>query len=136
MSQLKKLYELYTKYNKICNFIVIYVQEAHSNDQWKLNSNDKKGIDIAQHQKIEDKINGCKEMIEIWKEEVDGMNEVIELGKFKIVCDDIDCNTEIKFNVYPERIYLLNKDYTIAVKGGYGPMGFDPDIIDEFLSDK
>ena len=38
-------------------------------------------------------------MIDNWKDEVDGMGEAIELGKFKIVCDDIDCNAEIRFNV-------------------------------------
>ena len=136
MRNLKKLYSYYTKYNKICNFIVIYVQEAHSTDQWSLTSNNKKGINIQQHQSIEDKINGCKEMIEIWKSEAEGIGEAINLGKFQIVCDDIDCNAEIKFNVYPERIYILNKDNTIALKGGYGPYDFRAEVIEEFFFDK
>ena len=136
METLKRLYELYTKYNSICNFIVIYVQESHSSDQWNIESNKKKGIDILQHIKIKDKINACKELINIWKDEVDGIEEAIELGKFKIVCDDIDCNAEIKFNVLPERIYMLDKDDTIAFKGGYGPWDFDVNIIDRFLCDK
>ena len=136
MKNLKRLHELYTKYNSICNFIVIYIQEAHSNEEWNLESNQKKGIDISQHRKIKDKINACKELIDIWKDEVDGIEEAIELGKFKIVCDDIDCNAETKFNALPERIFILNKNNTIAVKGGYGPDDFDINIIDRFLSRK
>ena len=89
-----------------------------------------------QHKKIEDKIEACKELINIWKDEVKEIGEAIELGKIKIVCDDIDCNTEIMFNVYPERVIILNKDNTVAVKGDYGPLGFDVNIIEKYLCDK
>ena len=136
MENLGKLYELYAKYNSICNFVVIYVQEAHPTDEWSMKINEKKNINLLQHRQIEDKIASCKELINIWKDESKGFDQAIDSGKFKIVCDDIDCNVEIKFNAFPERIFLLDQYHKIAVKGGYGPFDFDPTMIDQFLCNK
>ena len=136
MMKLQEIYELYTKYNSVCNFIVIYLQEAHSSDGWNFKWNQEREIDILYHKKIDDKINACNQMIDIWKDEVAGIDKAIELNKFKIVCDDIDCNVDQKFNATPERIIILDKDNTVAVKGAYGPLGFNTGIVDKFLSDK
>ena len=135
MSQLRELYNLYNKYNSICNFIIIYIEEAHAENEWKLPWNIDKNVNIMQHKTISDKINACKQMINIWKDEINEMKEIIESGKFKIVCDDIDCGIEKIFNALPERIIILNKDGTIAVKE-YGPLGFNTKVVDQFLFQK
>ena len=115
---------------------MIYIEEAHPTNKWKLGWNTYKKINITQHKTIHDKINACKQMINIWKDGVDGFQEVIESGKFKIVCDDIDCKIEQKFNAGPERLVVLNKDHKIACKSDYGPLGFDTKVVDKFLFDK
>eukprot|EP00484_Ammonia_sp_Unknown_P030907 CAMPEP_0197024842 /NCGR_PEP_ID=MMETSP1384-20130603/5325_1 /TAXON_ID=29189 /ORGANISM="Ammonia sp." /LENGTH=135 /DNA_ID=CAMNT_0042453299 /DNA_START=184 /DNA_END=591 /DNA_ORIENTATION=- len=133
MAGLAKYYQLYSKYHAICNFVVIYIQEAHAVDEWK---DDENKVELLQHQSMQDKIKACEQLIEIWKAEVEGVDKAIDEGKLKIVCDEFDGRVEQAFNAYPERLYILDKDNKVALKGGYGPYYFDVDDVEQFLKEK
>ena len=44
--------------------------------------------------------------------------------------DRIDNKTQIDYDAWPDRIYVVNADGTIAYNGAKGPRGFEPlDIV-------
>lgn len=39
------------------------------------------------------------------------------------------------YSAWPERLYVLRADGTLAYKGGMGPMWFEPDEVEEWLQE-
>jgi len=38
------------------------------------------------------------------------------------------------FNAWPERLYVISTDGTVAYQGGKGPYGFDPEELATFVA--
>jgi hypothetical protein len=50
------------------------------------------------------------------------------------VVDGLDDAVSLAYNGWPERIYVLRPDGTIAYRGGLGPFGFDPRAAGDALA--
>mmetsp|Transcript_23586 Transcript_23586/g.20649 ORF Transcript_23586/g.20649 Transcript_23586/m.20649 type:complete len:132 (+) Transcript_23586:39-434(+) len=87
---------LYDKYNENgINFVSIYIQEAHANDEWPIRT--KKELRINQHTNIAEKVKAAKFMQEYtgWK--------------IPLFVDGIDGdNFENRFHAWPFRVFAMD----------------------------
>lgn len=102
-------------------FFIIYVREAHATDGSQAQQNVRDGVLVANHKTIEEREEAAKHCAE-------------ELGiKIPILMDSMDDKTERAYQGWPDRIYIVGKDGTIAYAGAKGPRGFNPKEAQELL---
>ena len=51
-----------------------------------------------------------------------------------LLLDDMNNSADDAFAGWPERLYVIGADGTIAYKGGTGPFNFDPEELDAWLA--
>jgi hypothetical protein len=56
--------------------------------------------------------------------------------KIPMVVDPMDNPAEEAFAGWPERLYVIDESGTVVYKGRVGPMGFDPDELEEWLEQR
>ena len=105
------------------NFFLIYIREAHSVDGWQVDSNTADDILFKDHKDSEDReqtASACQSGLKL---------------SIPVLIDTMDNVADIIFGAWPERIYILSREGTVAYQGGKGPYGFDPEALHSFLSD-
>jgi alkylhydroperoxidase family enzyme len=112
---------LKARYGDRVEFLGVYVREAHPTDGWRMKSNDKAGITIAQP------------ITKLGREAIAG--ECCSALKMTIplVVDDIDDRVGHLYSGMPDRLYLIDKNGRIAYKGGRGPFGFTPGELEQAI---
>ncbi len=50
-----------------------------------------------------------------------------------VLLDGMDNAADRAYGAWPERLYVLSREGTIAYQGGKGPYGFDPAELEDFL---
>jgi hypothetical protein len=105
-------------------FVIVYIKEAHSDDEWQMESNREGQVVYEQPKTFEARM-------ELAKAFVDRM-EV----KTPTLVDDIRNTALACYSAWPERIYVIDSGGTIAYKGGMGPFYFKPVELAEFLQSK
>lgn len=98
-------------YGDVAEFFVVYIREAHASDsKWPMAVPDREKIltprTIGQRRTIAQK---CLTKL-----------------KLDIPCliDDMDNAVERAYDAHPDRLFVVDVDGTIAVRGGPGPWGF------------
>ena len=116
-----ELERIYKQYKGKADIKVVYVREAHPADGWRMPVNDRAGI-VINNPKTSDEREAvagtCAQMLKI---------------SIPIIVDGIDDAVEKKYAGWPDRIYIISKDGTIAFKGKPGPAGFKPREAEEAL---
>jgi len=136
MANLSRFHRLFEEYRDIADFTVIYVKEAHASDSWFVLSNNV-GRRYAEH--IGDRIEGLKEMIDLWGQSVDGLDSALSAGhsgsSFEFLADNLDNEFSGRMGAEPERVYIV-EDKKVVFKGGFGPFFYDLDEVEKFLEQK
>ncbi len=116
--------ELREKYADVAEFAFIYIKEAHPEDEWQVDSNTEDEVIYSQPTSLDERLEIARSFLE-------------EMGvETTTLVDDI-CNTaNACYAAWPERIYIIETDGTIAYKGGMGPFYFEPEDIDRYLSER
>ncbi len=102
------LRDLYTQYNNLVQFLVIYIREAHPIDGWDMGS----AYRINDPQTIEE------------RRKVAGMCETGLQYGIRTYVDEMDDAVMAAYAAWPERLYLVGQDGRVAYAGGPGPFGF------------
>ena len=113
--------ELHKKYGDKVEFLAVYVREAHPTDGWRMPSNDRAGIAIAQPHKLADRnavAVKCSNTLEI---------------SMPLLVDDIDDRVGHAYSGMPDRLYIIDRDGRVAYKGGRGPFGFKSREMEQSL---
>ena len=97
---------MYDKYGEQVQFLVVYIREAHPND------------DHPQPIDFEQRASHAKEMC-----------GALELS-IPTVIDNLDNKVGNAYAGFPDRLYLIGKDGNIAYKGARGPFGFKPEELE------
>ena len=118
------LEQLRTDFEGQAEFLLVYVKEAHPEDEWISPGNTKHGIMINQPTTIEERLNVAQVFVQKMGVEAD------------ILVDDMDNTADQIYAAWPEKIYVVDETGTIIFKGGIGPYFFDPDEVREFLEDR
>jgi hypothetical protein len=103
-------------------FINVYVREAHPIDGWRMVSNDRAGIAVAQPKTNEERCDVASKCCA-------ALHMTIPL-----VVDDIDDHVGHAYSGMPDRLYLVDRDGKVAYKGGRGPFGFKPGELEQQIA--
>src|SRR5258708_33838972 len=99
------------KYKGKIEFLLVYIREAHPTDGWQVAANERDGILVSSA-----KTYGEKEEL--------ASACVRNLGiKFTTVVDNLDNKVELSYAGWPDRLYLVGKDWRVGWKGMPGPQG-------------
>ena len=105
-------------------FLLVYIREAHAADEWRMESNDNRGITVFQPTNFDDRTSaarGCTgDLMISMPAVVDGMDDAVAKA----------------YGAWPDRIYVIDAQGRIAYQGGVGPFGFKPGEVREVLRDQ
>ncbi len=105
---------MYSKYRDRAAFLFVYIQEAHPDDGWKLDSNAKDEVVVSKPTS--------------WTERKSVAGSCCASLDLTMPCvvDTMDNEVDELYAGWPERIYIVDAQGNIAYTGGIGPFGFDP----------
>ena len=111
----EELENLAKKYVNLVDFILIYVEEAHATDLWKIDGN---RYQVQTHRTIEDRKNAAKLLKDAWKH--------------TILVDNLNNEAAKMFGALPQRLCLIENG-VVEYLGPRIPMNFDINDIDRLL---
>ncbi len=117
------LEQLREKYEQLANFLIVYIKEAHPEDEWQVDVNIQKDVVYKQPQTFEERMSLAQTFLK--KMDV----------KTPTLVDDIRNTANACYAAWPERIYIIDTSGTIVYKGGMGPFDFKPEEVQEFLEE-
>jgi hypothetical protein len=117
------LQEIYEQFRDQADFYVVYVREAHPTDGWQVDSNIAQNVLYAQHSRFQDR-----------RAAADACARGLALT-IPILLDDMANTADLLYRGWPERLYILASNRTVAYQGGKGPYGFDSEELNRKLSE-
>ena len=102
-------------------FLGVYVREAHPTDGWRMKSNDKAGIAVAQPT--------------TWTERTAVAARCCSTLKMTmpLLVDGLDDRVGHAYSGMPDRLYVVGRDGRVVYKGGRGPFGFNAGEMEQAL---
>ena len=106
---------LYDTYKDIAEFRIVYINEAHAADgDWPFEFAKEKGLN--EHLTYHDRCTSAEMML------------VEEAVTIPCLIDNIDNKVNEAYSGWPDRVFVVGADGTLAVAGERGPFGFGPAI--------
>ncbi len=103
-------------------FLFVYIQEAHADDEWQLDSNRRDSVVFAQPTSFLSR-----------REVATRCSRKLKLTMPYLV-DDMQNTVDNAYAGWPERLFVVDKDGRIAYAGKQGPWGFKPEHVSDWLS--
>lgn len=103
--------QLILDFGDIADFLVVYIEEAHSSDGWAFTNN----VQVSKHQTLEDRIAAAQILLK-------------EDPLCPVVVDQMSNTASAEYGALPERLYVLHKG-KVLYKGGMGPWGHKPQEV-------
>jgi alkylhydroperoxidase family enzyme len=102
-------------------FLGVYVREAHPTDGWRMMSNDKAGIAVAQPT--------------TWTQRKDVAARCCSTLQMTmpLLVDTLDDRVGHAYSSMPDRLYVIGRDGRVVYKGGRGPFGFKVGEMEQAL---
>lgn len=113
--------EVCRRYEKDATFLMVYVREAHPTDGWRMTSNDKVGVAVAQPRSLEERCSVAGECAKLLK------------PAMPLLVDTIDDAVGNGYSGMPARLYVLDREGKVAYKSGRGPFGFKVGELEQAL---
>lgn len=113
--------EISRRYKDDANFLAVYVREAHPTDGWKMESNAKVGVSVAQPKTYDERTavaNQCHQLLKT---------------TIPLLVDSIDDSTGNAYSGMPARLYVIDTQGRVAYKSGRGPFGFKTGEMEQAL---
>lgn len=99
----------------------VYIREAHPTDGWKMESNERVGVSIAQPTTQDGRnlvASQCCQALKL---------------TMPLLVDTIDDQVNRAYSGFPDRLYLIDRAGKVAYKGGRGPFGYKPRELEQTL---
>jgi hypothetical protein len=97
------------------------VREAHPIEGWRMESNDKAGISIAQPKTDDERVKVAKTC--------SGALHIT----MPLVVDTIDDRVGHAYSGMPDRLYVIDRSGRVSYQGGRGPFGFKAGEMEQAL---
>ncbi len=113
--------DVYRRFKDDAIFLGVYVREAHPTDGWKMDSNAKVGVSVAQPKTYEQRTavaNQCHALLK---------------PSIPLLVDEIDDSTGNAYSGMPARLYVIDRGGRVAYKSGRGPFGFKTGEMEQAL---
>src|SRR5581483_4365257 len=120
-SQAGNVEKLHRMYKDRATFVMVYVREAHPTDGWRMESNDRVEVAIAQPRSDAERIRVAQVC-----------SQRLALGMPMLV-DPIGDTVGARYSGMPSRLYLIDHRGRVAYKSGRGPFGFKPAELEHSL---
>ena len=115
------LNQLYKDYQDRVAFYVVYIEEAHPIDAWQVDDNLDDDVLVASTKTLDERVS------------VAGVC-MTKLGiELPALVDGPDNAVERAYTGWPDRLYVIDRDGTIAHKSAAGPFGFKPAEVEAVL---
>jgi hypothetical protein len=111
---LGELEELHERHGDDVAFFIVYIREAHPEDGWVLADNRREEIALVDPVSLDERAaaaDACALRLRT---------------RIPILLDDIDDEVASAYGGWPDRLYLIGRDGSVAFQGGRGPDGFQP----------
>jgi thiol-disulfide isomerase/thioredoxin len=108
------LERLYETYGDSVAFFYIYIREAHAEDGWKMPRNQREGIAIKDPKTMEERVGVAQKACAFFKTKIPGL------------VDTMDDKTDRAYAAWPSRVFLVDVNGKIVVRGEPGPRGLVP----------
>lgn len=102
-------------------FLGVYVREAHPTDGWRMTSNDRAGVSVAQPRSDEERSTVADRCCQKLKMTI------------PLVVDGTDDRVGHAYSGMPDRLYLIDRQGRVVYKGGRGPFGFKPGELEQAI---
>lgn len=118
--------QIFDDYKDHVDFLTIYVREAHPLDEWQMKSNEK------------DKDNVCYAQPKTLAQRVAIANDFTQRFRYSVPfgIDDMNNAANDAYAAWPERLYVIDEQGSIAYKGGNGPFHYDPKEVRTWLAQR
>lgn len=118
-----RLQDLYARYSRRVQFLMVYIREAHPSDGWRIPVPGQP--EFADPKTTEE------------RRGVAGQCETALAHGIPTLVDEMDDAAMTAYAAWPDRLYLVGLDGRVVYAGGRGPSGFKPaelaEAMDEYL---
>lgn len=104
------------------DFLCVYIAEAHPTDEWQMTSNEKDDVCYAQPTTLAERQAIARDF------------SARHPWSVPLLVDRMDNRADQLYAAWPERLYVIGADGTIAYKGGPGPFEFEPEELEAWLA--
>lgn len=108
---------LYDRYRDKVRFVMVYVHEAHTDENWQSTVNAREGIQLAAEKTLEEK--GRHASLCIRKLQLE----------FPVVVDGMERKVESAYGAWPSAVYLVGRDGRILWRSRLGAQDFAQDAM-------
>jgi hypothetical protein len=113
--------DVYRRFKDDAVFLNIYVREAHPTDGWKMDSNAKVGVEVAQPQTNAERTAVATQCHHLLKPSI------------PLLVDEIEDPAGNAYSGMPARLYVIDTAGRVAYKSGRGPFGFKTGEMEQAL---
>jgi hypothetical protein len=106
------LNELYREYERDVDFYLVYIREAHPEEEWVLEENRRRGIRL--HVATSDSQRSAAATTCALRLQLE----------VPVLVDELDDEVARAYGGWPARCYLIGRGGTVVYQGGKGPTGF------------
>src|SRR5688500_12044405 len=112
---------VHTRFADEATFIAVYVREAHPTDGWKMETNEKAGVAVAQPRTYDERTAVATQCHGLLK------------PAMPLLVDEINDPVGHAYSGMPARLYVIDRHGKVAYKAGRGPFGFKAGEMEQAL---
>ena len=113
--------EIHRKYREDARFLTVYIKEAHPEDEWQMDSNEKEKVCYPQPKTTGDRVRIANDFVRRFRYDI------------PLAVDSIENRANEAYAGWPERFYIVDERGVIAYKGKTGPFGYHPEEVAQWL---
>ena len=113
---------MYERYRDSANFLTVYIQEAHPQDEWQMEANEKESVCYPQPKTLGQRVAIANDFARRFDYRV------------PLAVDGMDNRADALYAGWPERFYIVDERGIIAYKGKTGPFGYHPEDVEAWLA--
>ncbi len=113
---------MHEQYRGRTNFLTVYIKEAHAQDEWQMDANEKEGVCYLQPKTLAQRVAIASDFVKRFHYEV------------PLFVDPMDNRANALYAGWPERFYIIDERGVIVYKGKPGPFGYDPEEVEAWLA--
>jgi type I thyroxine 5'-deiodinase len=113
---------MHERYRDRANFLTVYIQEAHPQDEWQMEANEKESVCYPQPKTLGQRVAIANDFVKRFDYHV------------PLAVDGMDNRADALYAGWPERFYIVDERGIIVYKGKPGPFGYHPEDIEAWLA--
>ncbi len=110
------------RYGDRANFLTVYIQEAHPQDEWQMEANEKENVCYPQPKTLGQRVAIANDFVKRFDYRV------------PLAVDGMDNRADGLYAGWPERFYIVDERGIIVYKGKPGPFGYHPEDVEAWLA--